>query len=267
MIHKTSTLAAMIMTISLTPAFAGSDAGAKALEALPDGYVTVEALPDSIAFIPSKPTYGSVRQAFDNATAAAAITLQDTARFDLAHQDADLTFPNAPNNVFACALGVRLSEEETPRLLSMLGRVLVDAGLSTYAAKIEYQRPRPFMANGAPMCTPDEEEVLRGDGSYPSGHTAVGWAWALVLAELVPERANAILERGLAYGESRIICNVHWNSDVVAGRIYGASAVATMHANPEFVADMKAAKLEITTASAPDAAVCRAETAALAIKP
>jgi len=267
MIRKAPALAAFLLALNLSPAFAGSDAGAKELEALPDGYVAIKALPDSLALIPPAPAYGSARQAFDNATAAAAITLQGTARFDLAHQDADLTFPAAPGNVFACALGANISADETPQLVSMLERVMVDSGLSTYPAKINYQRPRPFMANGAPMCTPDEEKALRGDGSYPSGHTAVGWAWALVLAELAPERAEDILARGLAYGESRVICNVHWRSDVVAGRTYGAAAVARVHANPEFIADMKTARAEIASASAPDAALCAAQAAALAIKP
>lgn len=267
MISKASMLTAAILALATAPVFAGTDLGEAELHALPDGYVAVDALPASLALIPPAPAYGSARQAFDNATAAAAITLQGTARFDLARQDADLTFPTAPGNAFACALGANISAEETPQLVTMLERVMVDAGLSTYPAKNTYQRARPFMVNGAPMCTPDEQEALRGDGSYPSGHTALGWAWALVLAELAPDRAEAILARGLAYGESRVICNVHWQSDVVAGRTYGTAAVARMHANPEFTADIATAKAEIAAASAPDAALCAAEATALAMRP
>jgi acid phosphatase (class A) len=48
------------------------------------------------------------------------------------------------------------------------------------------------------------------DDSYPSGHTAIGLAWALILCELFPENANLILDRGRAFGESRVVCNVHW---------------------------------------------------------
>ena len=75
---------------------------------------------------------------------------------------------------------------------------------------------------------------MRKDGSYPSGHTAFGWAWALILTEIAPERADVILARGRAFGESRMVCNVHWYSDVVAGRTIGAAAVARLHAEPEF---------------------------------
>ena len=55
------------------------------------------------------------------------------------------------------------------------------------------------------MCTPEIEAGLRNDGSYPSGHTSVGWAWALILSEIAPERQNQILSHGLAYGQSRSV--------------------------------------------------------------
>ena len=82
------------------------------------------------------------------------------------------------------------------------------------------------------MCTPEIEAGLRNDGSYPSGHTSVGWAWALILSEIAPERQNQILSRGLAYGQSRSVCNVHWNSDVQAGFVIGFATIARFHSNP-----------------------------------
>jgi len=47
------------------------------------------------------------------------------------------------------------------------------------------------------------------------------------------------------FGQSRIICNVHWQSDVNQGRIMGAATVARLHADPGFLADLEAAKAEI----------------------
>ena len=47
------------------------------------------------------------------------------------------------------------------------------------------------------------------DGSCPSGHTDIGWGWALILSEIAPDRTDAILERDRAFGESRVVCNVH----------------------------------------------------------
>ena len=149
----------------------------------------------------------------------------------------------------------------------MLRRTLTDAGLSTYTAKDHYKRTRPFMASKTPICTPNEQAVIEKDGSYPSGHTAVGWTWALLLTEIAPERTEVILARGLAYGESRNVCNVHWYSDVVQGRVIGASAAARLHAEPEFRADLAAAKSELAAVRAKGAKPtrdCAAEAAALA---
>ena len=105
------------------------------------------------------------------------------------------------------------------------------------------------------------------DGSYPSGHTALGWAWALVLTEIVPDRADAILARGRAFGESRVVCNVHWHSDVLEGRFMGAAAVARLHADPEFRSELEAAKAEYEAVRAKGlrpSRDCKAEAEALA---
>jgi acid phosphatase (class A) len=101
------------------------------------------------------------------------------------------------------------------------------------------------MENGTPTCTPEEEEYLSQDGSYPSGHTAIGWTWALILTELFPGQTDVLLERGKEFGISRNVCNVHWHSDVVAGRMIGAATYARLHANADFLVDMEAAKAEI----------------------
>jgi acid phosphatase (class A) len=103
-------------------------------------------------------------------------------------------------------------------------------------------------------------------GSYPSGHTTIGWIWALILAEIAPERINAILSRGLAFGESRVVCNVHWESDVVAGRTLGAGVVARLHADAAFREDLEAAKVEFAAIRAKGLKPrrdCAAEAAAL----
>ncbi len=93
-------------------------------------------------------------------------------------------------------------------------------------AKNRYKRTRPFVLNKETSCTPDAEKDLMTDGSYPSGHSSLGWAWALILTEIDPEHTNAILARGRAFGESRVVCGVHWQSDVIEGRFMGASTVA-----------------------------------------
>ncbi|HPL64686.1 MAG TPA: phosphatase PAP2 family protein [Syntrophales bacterium] len=234
----------------------------------PAGYLPPDLLPNSLALLNPPPAEDSPAFALDRKIAAEALTLRGTPRWKLAVEDANLKFPRAAG-AFACAVQVRISEKETPRLYTLLRRTMTDAGFSAYSAQNHYKRPRPFIVNREPSCTPDEENFLSQYGSYPSGHTSIGWAWALILAEIAPGRTNEILGRGRAFGESRIICGVHWRSDVNAGFLVGAGVVARLHADPVFQADLEAAKAELAAARAkgiPPLRDCAAERAALSFK-
>jgi acid phosphatase (class A) len=231
-----------------------------------NGYLAPAQLPDSLALLPAPPAVGSAAQTADDAAFRELTKFQGTPRGAIAIQDADLTFPRAAD-VFSCALGVPISERKTPNLNMLLRRTLTDAGLATYKAKDKYQRARPFVVFKVPSCTSAEDTSLAKDGSYPSGHTSIGWTWALVLAEIAPDRADVILQRGRAFGQSRGICGVHWESDIESGRAIGAATVARLHASPMFVAQMEAARIEVAKARSDGAAPignCAAEAAALA---
>ena len=231
------------------------------------GYLPMDKPLDSLAFVPPAPEPGSPEQAADDAFSARMLTLRGTARWDLAAADAHLGFPAAADT-FACALGIPISESQTPALYLLMRRTLADLGLATYPAKNAYQRKRPFLVNGEPICSPEEQEELSTDGSYPSGHTAIGWGWALILSELAPDRAEPLLVRGAAFGESRNVCNVHWRSDVQAGIMVGAAAYARLQNNAAFKTAMAAAREDIAKARASNLSPesdCDAEAAALAI--
>lgn len=228
---------------------------------LTPGYLQSDELPDSLVLLGAPPAAGSAALARDEAAREATLPLRGKGRWDFARTDANLEFPQPAKN-FSCALGVDISKEKTPHIYRVMEKVLTDAGLSTYGVKNTYNRTRPFVVHNEGTCQPDEEDVLRHDGSYPSGHTAAGWAWALTLAEIYPKRADDLLKRGLSFGQSRVICNAHWQSDVDAGRIMGAAAVAKLHSSPEFFADIQAARKELATASSP-VIDCAAEDKAL----
>ncbi len=230
------------------------------------GYLDRKALPNSLALLPKPHAEGSAGQAADLAAYTATRALRGSPRWDLAAQDANLKFPKAAST-FSCAMDMPISQEQTPHLNMLLRRTLLDAGLSTYAAKDSYNRKRPFVVKSEGSCTPAEEPTLTKDGSYPSGHAALGWAWALVLSEVAPERTNALLARGYAFGQSRVVCGVHWQSDVDAGRVMGSAAVAVLHTDPTFTAQLAAARAEVADARSKNlhaAGDCKAEAAALA---
>ena len=212
-----------------------------------NGYLTPTQLPDSLALLPPPPAPGSTAQTADDDSFHRLGALRGTPRGELARQDAQLKFPAAAQ-AFACALGVPVSAQDTPHLDMLLRRTLTDAGRATYKAKDHYQRTRPFVAFAQPSCTPQEEPYLAKDGAYPSGHAAVGWAWALVLAQVAPDRTDALLQRGRAFGQSRGICGVHWRSDIEAGRLVGAATVARLQSDAVFNAQLALARTEMAQA-------------------
>ena len=244
------------------------DAGPKVTDAhftIAPGYLERSDVPDSLMLLGPPPAAGSAALARDEEARRATLDLRGAERWKLATQDADLAFPKPADN-FSCALGVPIDEANTPRLYGLMVKLLSDAGLSTYGVKNMYERTRPFAVHNEGTCTPDQEAILREDGSYPSGHTAAGWAWALALSEIAPDRSNELLARGIAFGQSRVVCDAHWQSDVDGGRIMGAATVARLHADPVFLADLNVARGEVEAARAKGlkpAQDCAAEAAAL----
>jgi len=214
---------------------------------------------------PGDPRYEADRDIFRDTR-----KLVGTPRYQLAQSDAALG-PASLLRTFSCAAGIALTPENAPRLLTVLRRATADAGGQIGQAKDLYERERPYVIDRGPTCQPPEElldhRTNRASYDYPSGHTTVGWTWALVLASVMPDRAQGILQRGRAYGESRYICGVHNHSAVEAGLLAATSTMAVVQTKKAFQADLKAARSEIARLrkrGAPAPAACPAENALIA---
>ncbi|HAT1583195.1 TPA: phosphatase PAP2 family protein [Raoultella ornithinolytica] len=173
-------------------------------------------------------------------------SLTNTPRWEQATKDADLS-DEGIGSQFSSVVGTEISEKNTPKLYQFLLKLRKDSGLANYAAKNKYKRVRPFVlfGNFGQTCDVDAEPFLKKNGSYPSGHSAAGWLMSLVLAEMLPEKADAIVQRGYDYGQSRVICGVHWQSDVDAGRVIGAAALTKVRANKDFQQAFKEVQEEL----------------------
>ena len=268
-------LPVLVVSVMIIAGCASYD-GRSNLAAMPEfradflaGYLSPEATPSSLALLPPPPGTDSAAYVLDEEISLRSFVLRDTPRWLLAISDADQTFPHAAGT-FSCALNAPVTESDTPHLYMLLRRSMTDLGRSTATAKNQYNRTRPFVLNKEPICTPDDKALLEKNGSYPSGHTAIGWGWALILSEVSPGQTDAILARGLSFGESRNVCNVHWHSDVVQGRIIASGTVARLHAEPAFRADLEAARAELAAVrnkGLKPTRDCSAETASLAVQP
>lgn len=169
---------------------------------------------------------------------------RNTPRGQQAASDANVDGNGVPQ-VFSEAFGIRISKETTPEIHKLLLNMREDAGdLATRGAKEHYMRMRPFAFYHEETCNPRQQKELSTNGSYPSGHTAIGWATALVLAEINVDRQNEILKRGYEMGQSRVICGYHFQSDVDAARLVASAVVARLHANENFMTQLGKAKQE-----------------------
>ena len=207
-------------------------------------YLAGNMMPDSSAILPAPPAEGSREMARDVELRRAALELRGTPRYALAVADADRSEASTVK-AFECAFGSAIDAKTTPALIRLLAKVRLDVRASAYKAKEQFDRPRPWVANGARVCRASEA-VVRNDGSYPSARGAVGWAYALVLAEVNPSRRDALLQRGREFGESRIICDAEWQSDVEAGSKLAAIDVERMHKSGAFLSDLASARKEMT---------------------
>jgi len=146
--------------------------------------------------------------------------------------------------IYSEPLRLTISEENTPKIAELLGRLLDTILLCNHKSKSRLMRTRPFMEFHEPTPVPEDEEKLRTNSSYPSGHTTKGWGFALVLAEINPERQDEILKRGFEYGESRVIVGFHYQSDVDAARVITSALISRLHADEDFMQQLAEAKAE-----------------------
>jgi acid phosphatase (class A) len=150
-------------------------------------------------------------------------------------------------NAFANVVGPVLSQatsDKMPATAALLRRVEATATPVAEAAKDDFKRPGPFAVNSRVF--PAIQRPT--ESSYPSAHSTRATIDALVLAQLVPDQKNAILARGREIGDDRVIAGVQFPSDVIAGRVLGKAVFEQMMQDPQFQADLAAAKAEVVEA-------------------
>ena len=263
MSFKGATAAVAVLMSALAVGQAGSAFAA-------DGYIAKAAAPDTQAILPAPPKADSGTQADDRAAFTASRSLEGSSRWALAVNDVEQS-PEAAFLDFACALGVTLDDGKAPVLSSLLNRIRTDARWAVDPPKDHYARHRPYVDQPGNICV-EKTSALAASASYPSGHSTLSWAWGLILAELAPDRATQILTRARVYAESRVVCGVHFPSDIEAGRANGSILVAALHSSPEFRADMDKARAEVEAARkaagvTPDPGQCKVEAEAAATRP
>ena len=210
----------------------------------PEPYFSFRELPNMLKWAPAPPDTMGAAFTYDIMQYMWGKQMrQNKERADIAIRDAVYSLECIAQE-FSEPFGLTISEENTPEIWKLLRDAKATCEAISGFPKYYYKRKRPFVRFQEPTATPQFEPELRRNFSYPSGHTILGWASALLLTEINPERADTILARGMMYGESRVIVGAHWQSDVDAGRLAAAAAHARMHTSDRFLEQMRRARQE-----------------------
>jgi acid phosphatase (class A) len=191
--------------------------------------------PNGSVLLAPAPLPNSAEQAADMASARAVFNGRTPKEEARANKLAVLTIFN-----FASAIGPFFKEEKFPKTAAFFVKLKPEIKPAIDATKNSWKRKRPYELD--PALALGKPEASTG---YPSGHSTIGTIHALLLAELFPDKRDAILAIGREIGWSRVIIGKHFPTDVHAGRVLGQAIVRELLASPAFQRDFAEIKAEV----------------------
>ena len=207
-------------------------------------YFELNEMPSLLEIMPPPPSFDSPEFANDVVRYGwGKQQRQDPERLELAIADAAWDNLTKLFLQWKAAFGLEINETETPEIYKLLTTSLATTDPMRKETKAYYHRQRPFERFDDSMPSHEEDE-LRGEGSYPSGHSLRGWSISLLLAQIAPSRANEIFKRGWDYCNSRVIVGAHWQSDVDASRTAASIGFCALQNSEAFITQMKKAQQE-----------------------
>jgi acid phosphatase (class A) len=193
---------------------------------------------DLAALVPDPPAVGSTAQKAE---------LQQLHEIERTRTPEQVTAAKADENeedlfAYKAVFGAGFNPEALPLTAELGAHVKNDQSVAGSALKAVFQRPRPYQADKTlhPVCA-----LTEAPNSYPSGHALTGYLEALTLAEMAPEKRAEILARADDYAHNRLVCGVHYPSDLEASRRIAYVVFGYMMATPRFERDLAAAKAEM----------------------
>jgi acid phosphatase (class A) len=230
-------------------------AGPEPLGFLQPGYLNL------IDVVPPAPIAQEPRGVADREVYKLTRAIKGTRRWDMAVGDAAGDSASMMRG-FACATRIAMSPLNAPKTAALLERASRDAVREANEIRRFYKKKRPFLADPGETCEP-QTDALATSYDYPSPAAVRGWTWALILSELVDDRAAPVLARGRAYGESGVVCGVHSMSAVEAGRMAASATLAVVRTEPPYQDAVMAARRELDAlrkaGTPPSAQACAAE--------
>jgi acid phosphatase (class A) len=142
---------------------------------------------------------------------------------------------------FRSVVGPGFTPDALPVTAELGAHVKNEQSVAGAALKLVFARPRPYQTDPTlhPVCA-----LTAAPNSYPSGHALTGYLEAFTLAEILPQKRAEILARADDFAHNRLICGVHYPSDIEESRRVAYAVFGYMMATPRFQRDLAAAKTE-----------------------
>ena len=195
---------------------------------------------DYAALIPEPPKPGSDAEKKDLAAVHQVEKNRTAADIAAARKDAD----EEDIFIFADVMGQDFRADKLPITAAFSAKLRNESGVINPDLKAHFHRARPFVVDSTLHRVCEQKP----DDGYPSGHSMVGWITGLTLAEMMPERAQAVLQRAQNYAMNRVVCGVHYPSDIEASHQVALVMYGNMAASSAFKQDLMAARTEIRQA-------------------
>jgi len=144
---------------------------------------------------------------------------------------------------FTPVLGDFFRPGKLPETEKFFDHVQDDAGAVVDIAKDFYRRPRPFVIDPS-LGSGKLEKTF----SYPSGHSTESMVLALVLADLFPEKRDAILAEARRIGWHRVQIARHYPTDIYAGRVLAQAIVKELRKDGKFERQFAKVRAELAAA-------------------
>ena len=193
---------------------------------------------DAAQLLPPPPAAGSAQEKAELAELKAFAAQATPKLLATAAHDAKDETPD----IFNAALGFDVATK--PATFKLLELVVQEEDADTKPPKAFFHRVRPYVVDpGLKTCEPPKPN--KPANSYPSGHASLAFSMGVVLASLVPEKSQAILARASEYSAHRLVCGVHYRSDIVAGQQFGTVLALRLMENAAFQAQMTLARDEL----------------------